>query len=88
MTMVSPLEPVLAGIFMVELEKAIIPKLSQHLQFRERYVSFLSYEIEKRKEYNLSCHLNHTQQTHVFIENLQIYTYTSIGIHLRYLHGK
>ena len=34
----SPLAPVLAGIFMVELERAIIPKLSQHLQFWKRYV--------------------------------------------------
>ena len=34
----SPLAPVLAGIFMVELERAVIPKLSQHLQFLKRYV--------------------------------------------------
>ena len=29
----SPLAPVLAGTFMVELERVVIPKLSQHLQF-------------------------------------------------------
>ena len=34
----SRLAPVLAGIFMVELERAVIPKLSQHLQFWKRYV--------------------------------------------------
>ena len=34
----SPLAPVLARIFMVELERAVIPKLSQHLQFWKRYV--------------------------------------------------
>ena len=34
----SPLAPVLAGIFMVELERAVIPKLSQHLNFWKRYV--------------------------------------------------
>ena len=34
----SPLARVSAGIFMVELERAIIPKSSQHLQFLKRYV--------------------------------------------------
>ena len=34
----SPLAPVLAGIFMVELERAVIPKLSQHLNFWKCYV--------------------------------------------------
>ena len=34
----SPLAPVLAGIFMVELERAVVPKLSQHLQFWKHYV--------------------------------------------------
>ena len=36
--MSSPLAPVLAGICMVELERAAIPKLSQRLQFWKRYV--------------------------------------------------
>ena len=31
--MSSPLTPVLAGIFMVELERVVISKLSQHLKF-------------------------------------------------------
>ena len=36
--MLAPsLAPVLAGILMVELERAVIPKLSQHLQFWKRY---------------------------------------------------
>ena len=35
----SPLPPVLAGILMVELEGAVIPKLSQHLQFWKRHVN-------------------------------------------------
>ena len=35
--MCSPLAPVLAGIFMVQLERALIPELSQH-QFWKRYV--------------------------------------------------
>ena len=34
----SPLAPILAGIFMVELEGAVIPKLFQHLQFWKRYI--------------------------------------------------
>ena len=34
----SPLTPVLACIFMVELERVVISKLSQHHEFRKRYV--------------------------------------------------
>ena len=34
----SPLVPVLASFFMVELERTFIPKLSQYLQFWKRYV--------------------------------------------------
>ena len=34
----SLLAPVLGGIFMVELERTVIPKLSQHLQFWKCYV--------------------------------------------------
>ena len=34
----SPLAPVLACIFMVELERAVIPKLSEQFQFWKRYV--------------------------------------------------
>ena len=36
--MVSPLGPVLSGIFMVELENNLIQTLSEHLACRERYV--------------------------------------------------
>ena len=35
----SPLAPVLAGIFMIVLERVIISKLSQHLQFWKHYVN-------------------------------------------------
>ena len=34
----SQLVPVLVGIFMVELERAVIPKLLQHAQFWKCYV--------------------------------------------------
>ena len=37
-SMGSPLAPILAGIFMVQLERANTPKLSQHFQFWKRYV--------------------------------------------------
>ena len=36
-TMGSLLIPILAGIFMVELERGVIQKLSQHLQFWKHY---------------------------------------------------
>ena len=38
LAMVSPSAPVLAGIFIVELERAVVPNLSQHLQFWKSYV--------------------------------------------------
>ena len=38
MAMGSPLGPVLANIYMVELEKSIIPTLSDHLKIWKRYV--------------------------------------------------
>ena len=34
----SPLAPVLAGIFMVELERSIVPTLSEYVSFWKRYV--------------------------------------------------
>ena len=34
----SPLGPAIAGIFMVELEKNLIPTLSQHMKSWKRYV--------------------------------------------------
>ena len=34
----TPLGPVIAGIFMVELEKNLIPTLSQHMKSWKRYV--------------------------------------------------
>ena len=34
----SPLGPVLAGIFMVELERALVPKLSNYIKFWKRFV--------------------------------------------------
>ena len=37
-TMGSPLEPVLAGLFMVELENTLVTALSNHLMSWKRYV--------------------------------------------------
>ena len=34
----SPLGPVLAGIFMVELERSLVPKLSNYIKFWRRFV--------------------------------------------------
>ena len=34
----SPLGPVLAGIFMVELERSLVPKLSSYIKFWKRFV--------------------------------------------------
>ena len=35
--MSSPLGPVLAGIFMVELERPLVPKLSNYIKFWKRF---------------------------------------------------
>ena len=52
----SPLAPVLAGIFMVELERAVIPKLSQLLQFWKRYVyDNICFVRNGYQEFVLSC---------------------------------
>ena len=52
----SPLAPVLAGIFMVELERAVIPKLSQHLQFWEHYVDdTICFVRNVYQEFVMSC---------------------------------
>ena len=37
-TMGSPLGPIIAGIFMVELERNLLPKLSSYMTCRKRYV--------------------------------------------------
>ena len=37
--MASPLAPVLADIFMVELQRTLISKISQHLEFWKRYIN-------------------------------------------------
>ena len=37
-TMSSPLGPVLAQIFMVELERSLVPKLSNYIKFWKRFV--------------------------------------------------
>ena len=64
----SPLAPVLAGIFIVELEKAVIPKLSQHLQFWKRYVDdTICFVGNGYQKFVLSClnsFHNSTQFTH------------------------
>ena len=38
LAMGSPLAPVLAGIFMVELERSLVPKLSNYIKFWNRFV--------------------------------------------------
>ena len=52
----SKLTPVLAGIFMVELERAVIPKLSQHLQYWKRYVDDTIVLLVMDTK-NLCCHV-------------------------------
>ena len=52
----SPLAPVLAGIFMVELGRTVIRKLSQHLQFWKRYVDdAICFVRIGYQEFVLSC---------------------------------
>ena len=34
----SPLGPVLAGVFIVELERSLVPKLSEHMMLWRRFV--------------------------------------------------
>ena len=52
----SPLAPVLAGIFTVELERAVIRKLSQHLQFWKRYVDdTICFVRNGYQDFVLSC---------------------------------
>ena len=99
----SPLAPVLAAIFMVELERAVIPKHSQHNQFWKRYIDDTSCFVRNGyQEFVLSC-LNSFRNSfslhmklkknvdkklrRVFIENLQIQTYSFMGIHLHHFHG-
>ena len=51
----SPLSPVLAGIFMVELERTILPTLKEHISPWERYVdNTISYIKVKSIERVLS----------------------------------
>ena len=51
----SPLGPVLAGIFMVELERTILPALTKHMRPRKRYVDdTISYIKEESIEHVLS----------------------------------
>ena len=52
----SKLTPVLAGIFMVELERAVIPKLSQQLQYWKRYVDDTIVLLVMDTK-NLCCHV-------------------------------
>ena len=52
----SPLAPVLAGIFMVELERVVVPKLSHQLQFWKRYVDdTICFVRNGCQEFVLSC---------------------------------
>ena len=52
----SPLAPASAGKFMVELERAVIPKLPQHLRFWKRYVDeTICFVCNGYQEFVLSC---------------------------------
>ena len=52
----SPLASVLAGIFMVELQRGVIPKLSQHPQFWKHYVDdTICFVCNGYQEFVLSC---------------------------------
>ena len=52
----SPLASVLAVIFMVEFERAVVPKLSQHLQFWKSYVDdTICFVCNEYQEFVLSC---------------------------------
>ena len=54
--MASPLAPAPAGIFMVELERATITKLSQHLQFWKRCADNTIFFVRNgSQEFALSC---------------------------------
>ena len=54
-TMGSPLGPVLAGIFMVELERTILPNLREHMSPWKRYIDdTISYIKEESIEHVLS----------------------------------
>ena len=51
----SPLDPVLASIFMVELERTISPTLKKHMSLWKRYVDHtISYIKEEPIEHVLS----------------------------------
>ena len=55
MAMGSPLGPVLAGIFIVEIERTILPTLREHMSPRKRYVDdTISYIKEESIEHVLS----------------------------------
>ena len=64
----SPLGPVIAGIFMVELERTLVPKLAQHMYPWNRYVDdTIAWIKQDSVEYV-------TQQLNSFHENIQ-FTY-------------
>ena len=66
-TMGSPLGPVLAGIFMVELERTILPNLREHMIPWKRYVDdTISYIKEESIEHVL-CKLNGYHNNRIYI---------------------
>ena len=67
----SLLAPVLPGIFMVELERGVIPKLSQHLQFWKRYVDdTICFVRNGYQEFVLPC-LNSFHNSIQFIYEIE-----------------
>ena len=64
----SPLGPVLAGIFMVELETTIVPTLTEYLLFWKRYVDDTLCFVKKGFRQHILTELNkfHTNITFTY----------------------
>ena len=54
----SPLGPVLAGIFMVELERTILPTLREHMSPWKRYVDDTIFYIKEKSIEHVLSKLN------------------------------
>ena len=93
----SPLGPILAGIFMVELENTLVPKLKQHIKNWRHYVDVTFIYVKNGSiEYVLSMlesfhpNIKFTYEKEVnntlpFLDVLfitMIYTYIGMHLHL------
>ena len=63
----SPLGPILAGIFMVELETTILPTLREHMSPRKRHVDNTISYIKEESIQHISSKLNGYQDNIEFI---------------------